>query len=128
MANEEMTRKENSANEDMEHLRKLASKEKTAGIIWLVIGILQVTSFIFSIVGIMNIVTSVKRIKYSKSILTDNYNFVPIYQKWITSIVISLVYNLIIGGIIGVIGCIYDLCTRNYVISNKDVFTRLSNR
>ena len=48
-------------------------------------------------------------------------NIVEAYEKNLTNIIIFLVVNIFIGGIIGVIGAIYDLVVRNYVLNNRNV-------
>ena len=32
-----------------------------------------------------------------------------------------IILNIFIGGLLGVVGAIYDLCTRNYVLKNQDI-------
>jgi hypothetical protein len=45
------------------------------------------------------------------------------YDKSLTGIIISIVINLILGGIIGVAGALYDMfMIRGYVLENKAVF------
>ncbi|MBE6941685.1 MAG: hypothetical protein E7455_05345 [Ruminococcaceae bacterium] len=108
-------------------VRKLAEKVKTNGIIWLVIGILQILAGVFAnwfvlIVGVLNVVSSVQDMNYSKQ-LPDNPT--GIIQKFepVTGPVITLVYNLIFGGIIGVVGSIYYFVgIRSFVMENKAAF------
>ncbi len=41
-----------------------------------------------------------------------------------TPIVISLIYNVLFGGLIGVVGNIYELTIRNFVIANREIFQK----
>lgn len=106
----------------------LSQRLNTNGIIWLVIGILQILGGIFInwyllIIGVLNIVSSVKDIQYSKELLENPTGIVSKFEP-LTGPIITLIYNLIIGGIIGVIGSIYYfVAIRNYVMENKIVFT-----
>ena len=108
-------------------IRKLAEKVKTNAIIWLVIGILQVLAGIFGgwfvlIVGVLNIVSSVQDMNYSKQLPENPTGIVQKFEP-ITGPVITLVYNLIFGGIIGVIGSIYYFVgIRSFVMENKAAF------
>ena len=37
-------------------------------------------------------------------------------------IVVALIYNLIFGGIIGIVGSLYEISIRNFVLNNKTEF------
>ena len=111
-------------------LRTLSQRLNTNGIIWLVIGILQILGGIFInwfllIVGVLNIVSSIQDMKYSKTVLEKPDGIVDKFEP-IAGPVITLVYNLVIGGIIGVVGSIYYfIAIRNYVMENKQFFASL---
>ena len=108
-------------------VRKLAEKVKTNAIIWLVIGILQVLAGIFGgwfvlIVGVLNIISSVQDMNYSKALPENPTGIVQKFEP-ITGPVITLIYNLIFGGIIGVVGSIYYFVgIRSFVMENKAAF------
>ena len=111
-------------------LNTLAQRLNTNGIIWLVIGILQVIGGLFVnwyllIVGVLNIISSVQDMKYSKTVLENPTGIVAKFEP-ITGPVITLIYNLLIGGVIGVVGSIYYfVAIRNYVMENKLFFASL---
>jgi len=101
----------------------LSDREKTAGTIWLIIGIVQCLSCIFIFVGAWNIYAATTRFKQSKAVLNPWQGIVATYDKWQTNLIINLVINLLFGGIIGVAGSIYDMtAVRGYVMSNRKVF------
>ena len=108
-------------------LNTLSQRVNTNGIIWLVIGILQILGGLFInwfllIVGVLNIVSSVQDMNYSKTVLENPTGIVAKFEP-ITGPVITLIYNLLIGGVIGVIGSIYYfVAIRNYVMENKQTF------
>ncbi len=108
-------------------LNTLSQRLNTNGIIWLVIGILQILGGIFInwfllIVGVMNIISSIQDMKYSKTLLENPAGIVAKFEP-ITGPIITLVYNLVIGGVIGVVGSIYYFfAIRNYVMENKQFF------
>ena len=111
-------------------LNTLSQRLNTNGIIWLVIGILQILGGIFInwfllIVGVLNIISSVQDMQYSKTLLENPNGIVAKFEP-ITGPVITLVYNLVIGGVIGVVGSIYYFfAIRNFVMENKQFFASL---
>ncbi len=110
-------------------LRNISSKEMTSGIIWIVIGAIQILIgvslisyyWVTLIVGIWNVCVGIGRTKNADKIEERGNNVVEEYKKSITSMIVFLVLNILIGGLIGVIGAIYDLVTRNYVLTNKNI-------
>ncbi len=108
-------------------LQTLSQRLNTNGIIWLVIGILQVLGGLFLewfllIVGVLNIISSIQDMQYSKTLLQNPTGIVAKFTPLVGPI-ITLVYNLVIGGVIGVIGSIYYfVAIRNYVMENKQAF------
>lgn len=108
-------------------LNTLSQRLNTNGIIWLVIGILQVLGGLFInwfllIVGVLNIISSIQDMQYSKALLENPTGIIAKFEP-VTGPIITLVYNLVIGGVIGVVGSIYYfLAVRNYVMENKQFF------
>lgn len=108
-------------------VQKLSEKVRTNAIIWLVIGILQVLAGIFGgwfvlIVGVLNIISSVQDMNYSKALPENPTGIIQKFEP-VTGPVIALVYNLIFGGIIGVVGSIYYFVgIRSFVMENKAAF------
>ena len=122
--------KQTAAHESSNLINVLSQRLNTNGIIWLVIGILQILGGIFInwfllIVGVLNIISSVQDMQYSKTLLENPNGIVAKFEP-ITAPIITLVYNLVIGGVIGVIGSIYYFfAIRNYVMENKQFFASL---
>ncbi len=108
-------------------LNTLSQRLNINGIIWLVIGILQILGGVFInwvllIVGVLNIISSVQDMQYSKTLLENPSGIVAKFEP-LTGPVITLIYNLVVGGIVGVAGSIYYfLAIRNYVMENKQFF------
>lgn len=112
---------------------KLSEKTKTNGMIWLVIGILQLlagfalmsmeeSSMFLLVIGVLNICNSISDLNYSKSVLQKPVGIVRRHEA-LAGPIITLIYNLVVGGLIGVIGSIYYLVAiRNFVMENKQAF------
>ena len=71
--------------------RKLSDYEKISGIIWLVIGIIQVITLVGVICGVWNIVVACQRLKYSKELLNKPQNIVPAFENQLTTLIIFMV-------------------------------------
>lgn len=111
-------------------LNTLSTRVKTSGIIWLVIGILQIILGIFVnwfllIVGALNIISSVQDMNYSKKVMDCPDDIVKKFEP-LTGPIITLIYNLIFGGVIGVVGSIYYFVgIRSFVMENKTAFSQM---
>lgn len=108
--------------DDISIAKRVADYEKTAGILWIVIGIIQVISLVTIIAGIWNIVEGSKRIKLSPKIQPHQPWIVPAFENSLNSIIIIGVINLIFGGVIGVAIAAFDYYIRDYVLKNRVVF------
>ena len=112
-------------------LTTLAQRLNTNGIIWLVIGILQIVgglliSWWMMVVGVLNIISAVRDMNYSKTLQENSAGIVARFEP-IAGAIIVLIYTLVIGGIVGVAGSIYYLvAVRNYVMENRQHFDALA--
>lgn len=130
-------------------LSRLSSKMNTNGIVWIIVACLQViiglynliigleissyrtdgTTYIISglfvlVVAALNFVNASKDIKYSKEILSRPVGIVAKFDP-IGGYIGNLVYNILFGGIVGVVGSIFTLTIRNYVLTNRAYFNSL---
>ena len=114
-----------AAGASPELLQELSRKIHTSSTLWLVSGIIQLISVVFSIFGIINIVIATKKRKYSKEILENPKGIVNDFQSS-GSAVGYLVYHILVGNIIGIIGSvIYLNSARKIVLENKEYFNNL---
>ena len=117
----------NHSNSPRDLVNKLSVRLQTNGIIWVVIAVIQILAGLFGAwftlaVGVLNIISAITDIKNSKRILSDPRGIVSTYEPIVNPIIV-LVYNLVIGGVIGVIGSIYYLIfVRGFVMDNKNHF------
>jgi len=111
-------------------LTKLSERIKTNSILWIVIAVLQIIIGISGvwlplIVGVLNLIHAVNDMTYSTTVLENPNGIVSNYES-LTSPIITLVYNLLIGGVIGVAGSIYYfIALRGFVMENKQSFLAL---
>ena len=110
-------------NKHKQCVKTLSEREQLSAILWLIIGILQVITIAGVVCGVWNIYCAYCRFKQSKAVLTPYPGLVQSYDKWMTNIIISIVINVILGGVIGVAAAIFDLIgIRGYVLENKQIF------
>lgn len=108
-------------------LNTLSQRININGIIWFVIGVLQILGGVFInwvllVVGVLNIISAVQDMQYSKTLFEKPSGTVAKFES-LTGPVITLLYNLVVGGVVGVAGSIYYfLAIRNYVMENKLFF------
>ncbi len=110
----------------------ISQRIQTNGIIWIVIGAIQIllgisVNWVLLIVGVLNLVSSIQDINYSKSFPLNPVGIVN-KVKPLTGPIITLIYNLVIGGIIGVAGSIYYfIAVRGFVLENEQAFLEIEN-
>jgi len=111
-------------------LTKISERIKTNGIIWIVVGALQIVlglfaNWYFLAVGILNLISALQDINYSGKILQNPSGIVANALPLVRPI-ISLIYNLVIGGIMGIAGSVYYfVAVRGFIIENKQHFIDL---
>lgn len=102
------------------------------GIIWCVIAGLQILSgiavnWVLLIIGALNLVSAIQDLNYSKSFPQRPVGIVAKVRP-LTGPIITLVYNLVFGGVIGVAGSVYYfLAVRGYVLENEQAFLEVEN-
>lgn len=103
---------------------KFSERVRTNAIIWIVIGSIQILLGIYVqgvsfIVGILNLIAAISSLNYSKSVLQSPKGIVG-HVKSLVSPILTLIYNLVFGGVIGVAGSIYYLvAVRGFVMENE---------
>lgn len=115
-------------------ITQLSQKNQTNAIIWGALGVVQIiiamctiTYYGFAtgiwtlVVGILNVYSGYKDFTYSKDLLKKPVAIISRYES-ATPIVVALIYNLIFGGIIGIVGSLYEISIRNFVLNNKTEF------
>lgn len=111
----------------------ISQRITTNGIIWIVIAAIQILIGISGvyftlIVGILNLISAIKDMNYAKEFPQTRVGIVDRVRP-LTGAVITLIYNLVIGGVIGVAGSIYYfVAVRGYVLENEQRFMEIERR
>lgn len=114
-----------AANDNL--VSTLADRVKINGIIWIIVGSLQIFFALFVdwfvlIVGVLNFISAIQDMNYSSKVRSHPVGIVEKFQPLVWPIIV-LLYNLIFGWVIGIAGSIYYLAAvRNYVITNTAAF------
>ena len=77
-----------------------------------------------AIIGALNWRASSTELEFLENIKKKPVGIIAHFES-ITNILVAFIYNLVFGGIIGVIGSVLDYLTRNYVINNKAAFAEI---
>lgn len=113
-----------------ELLKDLSEKMKINAIIWICIAAVQIIAgiylyWILIIPGVLNIISGIMDLKYSKDVLANPTGIVEKFEPLVSPI-ITLAYNAVIGGVIGIAGSLYYLLViRKMVIDNKPAFEEI---
>ena len=111
-------------------VRRLSERIQANAIIWLVIGGLQILlglidAWFTLIIGVLNLLSAFKDLNYSKTVLENPTGIVRNYEP-LTGPIVTLIYNLLIGGVIGVVGSIYYFIgLRGFVMRNRSAFEEI---
>ena len=109
---------------------ELSKRVKVNAIIWFCVAGLQIIigfifNWIFLIPGALNIISACMDLQFSKKVLTDQTGVIQKYEP-IAGPVITAVYNLLIGGVVGVAGSVYYfVAIRQFVLNNRRAFETL---
>ena len=105
----------------------LSSRLRLNAILWFIVAGIQIIIgvcgvYFTLIVGVLNIISAINDLKSSRRILENQNGIVRAYEP-ITGAIITLVYNAVVGGVVGVAGSIYYLvAVRGFVLKNKKCF------
>jgi len=103
--------------------RSIADYLTISGIVWLIIGALQIVGLVTIIAGVWNIIVAISRLNASTRVLNFDKN-IPRQFESMSGLIIVLIVNLFLGGIIGVIVVIFDFIIRDKILSNRHIFER----
>ena len=108
-----------------ELVKSLSVRLKINALLWSIIGMLQMTSIIFWLTGMINIAGAFDDYNFGDEILRSPYNIVKRHKPLARPIII-LIWNFIFGGMWGIVGSIYYFAIiRSFVMRNKEYFELL---
>ncbi len=128
----------NAQKDDKELLKTLCRRIKIDGRIWGVIGCLQMGAalsfsffgidWVLIVVGVFNLLLGIYDYNLGKKWEKQPKDIVKTVKPLAVPIIV-LVYNVLIGGIVGIAGSIYYLVAiRNWVIENESYFMQFESK
>lgn len=104
----------------------LKKHEYFSDALWILIGVIQIFLFAFVVMGVCNILFAITSLLYTFTIKPYKYEVYEYYDKRLCVIIVAIISNLLLGGVFGVVGALYDLYIRSYVLKNKYAFNRIT--
>ncbi len=101
---------------------KLRRHEVISGLLWLLLGIVQIVFIYTAAAGIWNIVNAIRQLLAVNNIQAGNPEVIKAFDENKTSLFIAAIINLLLGAVIGVVLVLFDLWIRDYVMKNKSAF------
>lgn len=117
----------------------LCQKIRTEAFIWLAVACVQALLGVISLVGesysgtallvicVLNVINAVGDLNFCKAVTVQPIGILQRYSP-VTGLIIALVYNLLFGGVIGVIGILFGFVTRQYVMEHEAEFRALEEQ
>jgi len=102
-------------------IRRIADYERISGVLWILLGAIQILLIYTAIAGIWNIVAGFSRVNIVKRIKNREATVPPEFDK-ISGLIIVAIINLLLGGLIGLLFVAFDFYIRDKIISNKHLF------
>ena len=115
-----------------ELVNKLSKRLKINAVIWFCVAALQIIAgltynWILLIPGVLNILSACLDLKHSNDFFSYRNGIIKEYEPLVGPI-ITAVYNLIIGGVVGVAGSVYYfVAIRQFVLDNRQAFEALES-
>jgi GYF domain 2 len=104
-------------------IRRLADFERVSGIVWIVLGALQIALIYTAIAGVWNIIAGILRLTKVKMI-KGRSRYIPQEYEPIRGLVVIAIVNLLLGGLIGLVFVAFDFYIRDKVLANRHLFNR----
>jgi len=102
--------------------RRVKRSELVSGILWLVIGSIQLVLLWAAAAGVWNIINAIIRLRSVKNIQAGNPNVVLWYDGRRNWLIAFAAVNLVLGGVVGILLVAFDWWVRDFVLKNKAVF------
>jgi hypothetical protein len=102
-------------------IRRISDYARISGILWIVLGSIQVLSIVGAIAGAWNIFAGITRLQAATRISNRDPK-VPGEFNGITGLVSIGIINLLLGGVIGLLFVAFDFVIRDKILSNPGLF------
>lgn len=101
--------------------RQLADYEKLSGVLWIVLGAIQICLVVTALAGVWNVFAGLSRLGMARRIRAYD-PLVPKAYEGIVQLVVIGIVNFLLGGFIGLVLVGLDFYIRDKVLSNRWAF------
>jgi hypothetical protein len=101
---------------------RIADYQRMSGIVWIVIGIIQLFAIVTALAGVWNIIAGTSRIRMVNRIRARDANIPPEFEG-VTQLVVLGVINLLLGGFIATVFVAFDFFIRDKILTNRHLFS-----
>lgn len=108
--------------DDMMTISRIADYERISGILWIVLGIIQICTIVGIIAGVWNVFAGFSRRKMVPLIQARNPCVPTSYRNGLTMLIVIAVINFLLGGVIGIAFVAFDFYIRDLVMKNSVLF------
>ena len=125
---------------------QLVTKIQTEAKIWKIVAIVQAVAGALTIVlnlingmieaalygvlilgiAFLNFKNSKKDLEYAEEVKRNPVGIVAKYEP-MKDLIAAIIYNVLVGAAVGVVGCVFGFMTRKFVVDNKQSFLELEN-
>lgn len=114
-----------NGNLDAQTIQRLAEYVKLSGIVWIVIGALQICMILTAIAGVWNVLAGLSRLASAKEITRRDASVVESFRGSTQLVVLGLI-NFWLGAVFGVVMIGLDFYFRDQILKHEHLFTEQS--
>lgn len=111
-----------AVNESDDTIRRIADYQRISGVLWIILGIVQILSVYGIIAGLWNIPGGISRLRQATRIRARDSTIPAAFEPVVGLVVIGVI-NLVAGGVIGVAVVGFDFWIRDRVLKHRGIFT-----
>jgi hypothetical protein len=103
--------------------RGIARYERISGVVWIVLGVIQIFTFYLALAGVWNIFAGITRLTAAPAIQRRESRVPAMFAGVVGLILIGLV-NLFVGAVFGIVMVAVDFYIRQRILDNRQIFNR----
>lgn len=117
---------------DEHTIRRINDYLRISGILWIILGVLQIASICAfwlpgPLIGAWNMYAGFTNLKAADRVLARDAT-IPQQFEGIAGLILIAVFNLVLGGVIGILFVVLDFLARDKILSNRHLFTHSLGR
>lgn len=106
----------------LEMAARIAGQARLAGILWIVVGALQILGCVTLIAGGWNLAIGVRQLTFVSRICPGNPEVPARFERELGLLIAGILINLLLGGVLPALLCLLDLYIRDQVLARRSFF------